>query len=233
MAPMFRGGLPSQLDHLLVTVPSLEGAMDSLERSLGARPSIGGRHAAWGTRNALLGLGGKRYLELVATDPDAPAEARERGERTFGFSAWSGPRVIGWCAATGDLEGRRRAAQAAGLEIGEPIEGGRERPDGSMVRWRITPPLFLGDGMIPFFIDWRESVHPAADAPSGCRLLRLEGEHPDPERIWRMLAAVDAQLSVSRGPRARLIATLEGPKGTVTISDGTLTAPPGTSAGKR
>ena len=73
--------------------------------------------------------------------------------------------------------------------------------------------------MIPFLIEWGESVHPSTDAPEGIRLVRLEGEHPDPERIWRMLAAIGSRLSVSRGPRARLIATIVGPAGSVTLAE--------------
>lgn len=217
---MFRGGLPTELDHLLVAVPALEDAIERFGRRLGVSPEPGGRHARWGTRNALLSFGGRRYLEIIAPDPQAPDEARLLGESTFGFQRSAAPRVVGWCAAANDLPARREAARAAGVDIGEPIPGGRERPDGTTVRWTITPPRFLGDGLVPFFIDWGESRHPSFDAPEGCRLLRLEGEHPDPERIWKLLSAVGARLSVSRGPRPRLIATLEGPAGTMTLAEG-------------
>ncbi|MBM4113814.1 MAG: VOC family protein [Phycisphaerae bacterium] len=215
---MFRGGLPSDLDHLLVAVPVLDRAIDEFARALGVRPESGGRHAEWGTHNALLSLGSRRYLEIMSLDPAAPEAARTKGEAAFGFSRGAAPRVIGWCAAASDLEARRRAALDAGVDLGDAISGARDRPDGSKVRWRITPPIFHGDGMVPFFIDWGETRHPSLDAPTGCRLLRLEGEHPDPERIWRMLSAVGSQLSVSRGPRARLLATLEGPTGSFTVA---------------
>lgn len=215
---MFRGGLPPEFDHLLVAVPLLDEGIARVAAKLGVSPEPGGRHARWGTCNALLGLGGRRYLELIAPDPGADEACRAMGESTFGFSRITAPRVAGWCAAATDLDGRRRESLAAGVDLGEAFSGGRERPDGSMVRWRITPPLFLGDGLIPFFIDWGDTRHPSIDAPPGCRLVRLEGEHPDPERIWKMLAAVGTQLSVSRGPRPRLIASLEGPAGNMTLA---------------
>jgi len=216
---MFRGGFPSELDHLLVAVPSLDEGIATCERLLGVRPERGGRHAPWGTHNALVGLGGRCYLELLALDPEANAAAQAQGVATFGLRSSGAAHVIGWCAACRDLPRRVREAAAAGVDIGEPIEGGRERPDGSRVSWRITPPRFLGEGLVPFFIDWGASAHPAASAPAGCRLRRLEAEHPDPERIWKLLAAVGVRLSVSRGPRARLIATIEGPGGSWTISE--------------
>lgn len=217
---MFRGGLPDEFDHLLVAVPTLDEGIAMLERALGVRAAVGGKHAAWGTHNALLGLGPRRYVELIALDPAAAPEARARGASTFGFSSATMPRVLGWCAAARDLDARVDAAARAGVELGAPVEGGRERSDGTRLRWRSTPPLLLAEGLVPFFIDWGDSPHPSLDAPSGCRLARLEGEHPDPERVWRMLAAVDAKLSVSRGPRARLIATFEGPAGSLTLSEG-------------
>jgi len=216
---MFRGGLPDDFDHLLVAVDQLDAAIGWFDERLGVLPSPGGKHAKWGTHNALLGLGPKRYLEIMALDPEADPAARALGAATFGFEAGSLPRVIGWCAAARNLDERAATATQAGVDVGEPVAGGRDRPDGTRVSWRATSPLLLGDGLIPFFIDWCDSVHPSIDAPAGCRLVRLEGEHPDPERIWRMLAAVGSRLSVSRGPRARLIGTIEGPGGTITLSD--------------
>lgn len=216
---MFRGGLPDDFDHLLVGVDDLERAIAWFEASLGVRAAPGGRHAIWGTHNALLSLGPRRYLEIMALDPSAPSEATALGAKTFGLGPDRPMHVMGWCAGASDLEARVADAGRAGIDIGAPIEGGRDRPDGTRVRWRITPPLFLGDGLVPFFIDWMESVHPSVDAPAGARLSRLEGEHPDPERLWRMLAAVGVRLSVSRGPRARLIVTIDGPAGSITLSD--------------
>lgn len=216
---MFRGGLPDDFDHLLVAVDRLDASMAWFAERLGVRPVEGGKHASWGTHNALLSLGPKRYLEIIALDADADPAARASGEAVFCFSAGALPRVMGWCAGSRNLAERASRAAQAGVDIGQPIQGGRDCPDGTRIAWTITPPRFLGDGLIPFFIDWGETAHPSAAAPTGCRLARLEGEHPDPERIWRMLASVGSRLSVSRGPRARLIATIEGPAGSITLSD--------------
>lgn len=216
---MLQGGFPSELDHLLVAVPTLEEGIAMAARKLGVTPVEGGRHPQWGTHNALLALGPRRYLEILALDPRADASACARGAKAFGLDSVETPRVSGWCAACSDLPGRVRAAAEAGLDLGRPIDGGRDRPDGTRVAWRITPPLMHGDGLVPFFIDFGASEHPAVAAPRGCRLRRLEAEHPDPERIWRLLAAAGVRLSVSRGPRPRLIASIEGPGGPWTIAD--------------
>lgn len=58
------------LDHLVYAVADLLAGMDEIEQLLGVRPVAGDRHPQYGTHNALLSLGPKTYLEIVAADPD-------------------------------------------------------------------------------------------------------------------------------------------------------------------
>jgi hypothetical protein len=71
--------------------------------------------------------------------------------------------------------------------------------------------------LIPYFIDWGSSPHPAASAPQGARLVALRVEHPDAARMARMLKALGLALPVDSGPTPALIATIESPKGRVTL----------------
>ena len=70
---------------------------------------------------------------------------------------------------------------------------------------------------MPFLIDWGDSEHPAATVPATAVLVDLRGEHPDPDAIARMLAALSLSLPVVSAPTPSLIAVLEGPTGPMTL----------------
>jgi hypothetical protein len=94
----------------------------------------------------------------------------------------------------------------------------RERPDGTRLAWRLTrAEQMVGDGLVPFLIAWDPGTHPSETSPAGGHLVSLRGEHPEPERIMRMLDALGVTLSVTRGARPALIATVEGLRGTVEL----------------
>lgn len=204
---------PGAFDHLIWSVRDLEEAIDDLERRLGVRAAIGGRHAKWGTHNALLSLGGHRYLEILASDPQAPIH-----RQPFGLGRRDLPAITHWMVAC-RLPESAEQARARGFEPGEVEQFGRERPDGTRLEWRLATRLDLpGDGLVPTLIDWlgQESrVHPALSAPSGLELMGFRAEHPDPDRVRSMLAAIDVEMKVDRGALPRLVARIRRADGSL------------------
>jgi hypothetical protein len=83
-----------------------------------------------------------------------------------------------------------------------------------LLSWRYTNPrTVVADGLVPFFIDWGRSPHPAATAAPGASLVGLRAEHPDAARVQKMLTALGLDLSVAEGPKAALVATIDTSRG--------------------
>lgn len=205
------------VDHLLLGVSDLDRGIAWVEEKTGVRAVVGGSHPGRGTRNALLSLGGRQYLEIIAPDPAQPASVQPAH-----LLALQEPRLIGWAAATADIEGVARKGREAGQRLMGPRDGSRARPDGTTLKWKslsvATESRREGTDTMPFFIEWAgDSVHPSQDSPKGCKLVSFAIAHPDAAAIAASLKrlGIDAQVSPAQFPA--LIATLETPKGPVTL----------------
>jgi hypothetical protein len=119
------------VDHLLLGVADREAGIRWVEERTGVRAVIGGSHPGVGTHNALLSLGGRQYLEIIAPDP----EQTQLAARYQRLKALDTPRLITWAAATGNIEATATRCRAARLEVLGPNPGARQRPDGKMMRW--------------------------------------------------------------------------------------------------
>jgi hypothetical protein len=202
------------VDHLLLGVSDLDRGIAWVEKAIGVRAVLGGSHPGVGTRNALLSLGGRRYLEIIAPDP-----AQKVFDFRIDLRRLSEPRLITWGAATRDIDSLAKKAREAGFEIVGPQDGSRARPDGKVLRWKtlgVKNELAADDvDPIPFFIEWAaNSLHPSQDSPRGCELLALDVAHPKPAEVKAVLAKLGIEAAVKSGHRALLMATLRTPKGT-------------------
>lgn len=219
-----RGSAPGQpgkpateiVDHLLLGVSDRDAGIAWVEKLTGVRAAVGGSHPGVGTRNALLSLGGHRYLEIIAPDPEQATFNYRIDLRTF-----KEPRLIGWAAGTSDIDRVAASARAAGQNVLGPNEGSRARPDGRVLHWKtLGVPTDLGvDGLdpIPFFIQWAaDSVHPSTDSPKGCELQTFEIRHPRAPEVATVLARLGISATSERG-EARFTAVLRCPTGRVEL----------------
>ena len=164
-----------------------------------------------GSHNALLRLGTDRYLEVLAPNPNAPAPERPRWFGLDHVSSDGSPRLAGWVVRTTDIEA---AASRSFVPLG-PIE----RASRGALRWRITIPRAGSvpeNGVAPILIQWETESHPAASLPDrGCSLVRLEGFHPEPERIQELLARLGfaGEFTVSARRHPGLVGRIQTPSG--------------------
>jgi len=214
-APGTSGDLLAQVDHLVYATPDMNAGIDTLEQLLGVRATVGGQHPGLGTRNALIALGPSSYIEIIGPDPD---QAKPKGPRRFGIDDLKAPTLVTWVAKGAQLERFAADARLHGVDLGEVQSGSRRRPDGVVLSWRYTDPsVVVANRLVPYFIDWGTSPHPALTAAKGASLLGLRAEHPDVRRVRNMLNRLGLDLPLQRGAAPALIATISSPKGPVEL----------------
>lgn len=197
------------IDHLVYAVPSLPAAIADVADRCGVRAQAGGRHVGLGTHNALLALGPRTYLEIIAPDPGQPEPPMPR---PFGVDGVSHGRLAGWAVACDDIDAAVARARDHGYDPGEVIDGRRVGPTGTTLRWRMTSSQTAAS-LAPFLISWGDTEHPAASAPRGLTLEAFCIEHPDPGSLAPVLTALGADVEIKPAAAAALVARLSGPNG--------------------
>ena len=209
------GGGLTRIDHLVFATPDLQLGIDTIEKQLGVKATAGGQHPGLGTRNALVALGPASYLEIIGPDPEQP---KPSGPRRFGIDDLTAPRLVRWVVKSSELPAVAEKAARAGVTLGPLASGSRKRPDGVVLAWRYTDPaVVVADGLIPFFIDWGSSPHPALTAARGATLVQLRAEHPDAVRVQKMLDQLGLGLRVSQASAPAILATIDSPRGRVEL----------------
>ena len=193
------------LDHIMYAVPDLENSMAEIASITGIVPLDGGVHPGNGTRNALLGLSNSSYLEIIGPDK------KQNLENTLGelLVSKNTSGIRAWAVAVSDLASVADVAQELGFRVRDRKES-RETLEGSLLEWEL---LFLEGGpLLPFFIDWKGSEHPARKAPSGCGLVELSISAEEPKVYQELLNKLQLEVSVSEGEPA-ISAIIRSPKG--------------------
>ena len=206
--------IPALLDHFILGCDDLDRGIDFVEKRTGVRAAFGGVHPGRGTRNALLSLGERRYLEIMAPDP-----AQQVTPQVPRLRELKEPRIVGWAAHPGDLQEFAARLQRAGVAFDGPRAGSRKRPDGRVLNWKSLTLKDDHGGLLPFFIEWSaDSVHPSVDAPKGCALRRFRAATPETEDLLHATSLLGLDLYVSVANEPSLQATIAGPNGELTAT---------------
>ena len=205
----------SVLDHLILGAADLNHGIARLKKITGIEPAPGGSHPGAGTRNALLSLGKRQYLEVMSLDPGQT----EYGRMAALIRNITAPRLIAWAAATDNIHGVAQRALSAGGKIQGPDKGSRVTPAGGVLKWQIVRIVTDFEDVIPFFIEWDPAVtHPSEDSPQGCALQDFMIEHPDEGRLRELLEQLGIDAGVRHGSSPVLKAMITTPQGKVEIS---------------
>lgn len=138
------------IDHLVIAVADLDAATSELEAALGLAFTAGGNHPGAGTANRIAFLG-EPYLELIAVEDEALADARPIGAAAL-RALEAGGGLATYALVDDALEVSVAELQANGSSIAAPQHGSRQRPDGETVAWWTATFDRLGPNRPPFLI---------------------------------------------------------------------------------
>jgi hypothetical protein len=169
-----------RLDHVSYAAgpDGLEGTAERLGALLGEDFRDGGIHPRFGTRNMVLPLTARTYLEVVAVLDHPASDKAAFGQAVRARSAVGGG-WLGWVVRVDDMA---RVEARLGRDS---VQGNRFRPDGHELRWRqIGVRGLQSDPQLPFFIQWQsaEEEHPSCGGTGRLRLAHLEIAG-DPHRV--------------------------------------------------
>ena len=217
-----QNAVPAILDHILLGSRDLDEGIAFVEAQTGVRAQFGGVHPGRGTQNALLSLGDRRYLEIIAPDPKQKGTnvmPMFRADLIAHLHSLPDPRLIGWAAHPGDLNAFAAKLRAAGIAFQGPTPGSRKRPDGRLLQWQTLNLQNDDSGLLPFFIEWApDSPHPASDAPHGCSVSSFEIADPDVDKLKKSLALLTLDVAAKQNEKKQIRAVLASPKGEIQLT---------------
>ena len=212
-----------QIDHLVVAARDLDEGSEYVFTTLGVEPQGGGEHVTQGTHNRVLRLGESCYLEVIAVNPRAPQPQRPRwfelDNAVVQERLEQKPLLLTWAVRTDHVE---ELSNRSIVPLGAVTAMSR-----GDLRWWLTlteDGHLPGGGLIPFLIQWEETVHPASMMVDvECSLESLRGFHPQKDKILTVLQSlgVDQLLSlesISSHETPRLIAQIQTPNGVRILS---------------
>lgn len=211
-----------RLDHLSFAAgpDGAETTTASLSALLGSPSYDGGIHPRFGTRNMIIPLKNRMYLEVVEV-LDHPASDKAPFGQAVRDRSESGGGWLGWVVSVEDMG-------AVEHRIGRhAVPGNRRRPDGVNMQWRqIGIRGTQADPQLPFVVSWDSDAaeHPSQAGPTEIELTALEIAG-DPQRVsdWLGQPAIDAledievQWIAPHGTPGILAANFSTPKGIVRI----------------
>lgn len=203
------------IDHLVYCVPNLKKGIAEIEKRFGTKLSPGGKHLTQGTKNVLLNLGNGCYFELLAIDSD---NSEIVSPRWMGIDLIQKPQLTRWALKSEDFEKDLSILQKANPLLAKAYIGSRKTADGSFLNWKMSLPQPQPEiEILPFLLDWQDSVHPTESMPQNCKLVELSATHPDPSSFKKTFELLDFDLKITASAIISLSAKIETPKGVITI----------------
>ena len=215
----------------MIAASTLQEGVAWCERTLGITPGPGGEHPLMGTHNRLFSIATahypRAYFEIIAINKEAASARIHLAKRWFDLDnaalqtdlKQNGPQLIHFVASTSDAVAATQSLANLGIDRGELLSASRMTANG-LLSWQITVRADgqrLLNGTLPTLIEWGD-VHPTQHMPaSGVTLQSLTASQPYVAQLTAAYSAINLQsVALAQGP-ANLVATLQTPRGIVTL----------------
>lgn len=212
-----------RLDHVSYAVgpDGMDATVRRIVDALGVERVKGGIHPRFGTRNAIIPLAKRQYLEIVEVLDHPSADKAPFGQAVRNRSQVGGG-WMGWCVSVDDLS---RFEERLGRKS---VPGNRKFPDGNELTWQqIGIKGLIADPQVPYLLRWdegTEDIHPSQAYPPQAELTKLSIAG-SPERVTDWLNCpdadpfedVDVDWIAPSGTPGIMSVTFRSPNGEVTI----------------
>ncbi len=148
----------------------------------------GGIHPKFGTRNFTAPLFNGQYIEIVCA-LDHPATDITPFGRAVKRKSEDGGGWMAWVIATDNIA-------KIESDLGrKSIEGQRQKPNGSLLKWKQLGVLdVLENSKYPFYVEWISQEHPSEDGKANSKLLEITIESEDESNL-KSLTELKNQIS--------------------------------------
>ncbi len=212
-----------RLDHVSYAVgpDGMDATVRRIVDALGVERVKGGIHPRFGTRNAIIPLAKRQYLEIVEVLDHPSADKAPFGQAVRNRSQVGGG-WMGWCVSVDDLS---RFEERLGRKS---VPGNRKFPDGNELTWQqIGIKGLIADPQVPYLLRWdegTEDIHPSQAYPPQAELTKLSIAG-SPERVTDWLNCpdadpfedVDVDWIAPSGTPGIMSVTFRSPNGEITI----------------
>ncbi|HLQ70232.1 MAG TPA: VOC family protein [Bacillota bacterium] len=147
------------LDHIVINSPNTNDIVTNSGMKVAIKAVKGGEHTEWGTYNYLSHFSNNSYLELLGVNnPEKAKNANnpliqhllyvQEEERTGPFQ---------FALRTKQLDSYITHFEKEGIPYKGPFLAQREKPDGTILKWRMLFPVYdYTKETLPFLIEWED-----------------------------------------------------------------------------
>ncbi|MFD2043877.1 VOC family protein [Ornithinibacillus salinisoli] len=151
------------LDHIVLTGKNVEESSTKYGRRFAIKAIKGGEHEEWGTYNYLAYFSNDSYIEWLGIQDSQIANNSNNPLIQHLVYALEND-VFGpfqFALRTNEMDNYINHFKEKNIPFHGPFLGQRERPDGTILTWRMLFPVYdYTKEMLPFLIEWGPNASP-------------------------------------------------------------------------